>query len=98
MPFTLQALDKPQRAAHLLANGRIVAGGTLVVADLNYGRLDTEALVTLDRLGLDTIEIAGGKVTICAMVTMAQIAECRRLQFLHPVARSIGGPAVRAMA
>ena len=56
---------------------RIIAGGTLVVADLNYGNLAAQTLISLDRLGLDTIKVAAGKVTLGAMVTMAQIgARC----------------------
>lgn len=98
MLITLQAAEKPRQAVLPVRQGRIVAGGTLVVADLNYGRLDAPRLITLDRLGLDTIKIAADKVTLGAMVTMAAIGREARLAFLHPVARSIGGPAVRAMA
>jgi CO/xanthine dehydrogenase FAD-binding subunit len=100
MPITLRAAEKPRQAASLIQgkSARIIAGGTLVVADLNYGRSGAETLVTLDRLDLNSIKAGSGKVTIGAMVTMAQIAGDKRLPFLHPVARSIGGPAVRAMA
>jgi xanthine dehydrogenase small subunit len=99
MSVTIETAEKPRQVALLLGKkAKIVAGGTLVVADLNYGALETDRLVTLDRLGLETIKSVGGKVTVGAMVTMAQIARDPRLSFLHPVARSIGGPAVRAMA
>ena len=99
MPVTLQVAGKPRQVAVLLGKkASILAGGTLIVADLNYGRLGTQSLVTLDRLGLDTIKIAGGKATIGAMATMTGILSDQRLELLHPVARSIGGPAVRTMA
>lgn len=78
--------------------GRIVAGGTLAVADLNYGQAPHATLITLDRLGLDQIAIKDNKVMLGAMVTMARIFRSARLKFLHPVANSIGGPAIRAMA
>ena len=51
-----------------------------------------------DGLGLDRIEVADGRAEIGAAVTMAQIARRPELAFLKPVATSIGGPAVRAMA
>lgn len=98
MSVTLSAAKQARLVPALQAKGgRIVAGGTLVVADLNYG-LGSGALVSLDRLRLDQIAVKAGKVTLGAMVTMAAIARDRRLKFLHPVANSIGGPAVRAMA
>lgn len=98
MSVTLSAAKQARLVPALQAKGaRIVAGGTLIVADLNYG-LDAGALITLDNLGLDKIAVKGGRVSLGAMVTMATIARDRRLKFLHPVANSIGGPAVRAMA
>lgn len=98
MSVTLSAAKQARLVPPVQAKGgRIIAGGTLIVADLNYGA-DSVALITLDRLGLDKVAVKGGKVTLGAMVTMATIARDRRLKFLHPVANSIGGPAVRAMA
>jgi CO/xanthine dehydrogenase FAD-binding subunit len=97
MAIRLEAAEKPRQAV-LLTQGKrakVIAGGTLVAAELNYGRLGAD---TLDQLGLDKISLAADKVTIGAMVTMAQIGNEKRLTLLHPVARSIGGPAVRAMA
>ncbi|MFZ5672455.1 MAG: FAD binding domain-containing protein [Pseudomonadota bacterium] len=98
MSVTLSAAKQARLVPALQAKGgRIIAGGTLIVADLNYGA-DAGALITLDNLGLDKIAVKGGKVSLGAMVTMMAIARDRRLKFLHPVANSIGGPAVRAMA
>jgi CO/xanthine dehydrogenase FAD-binding subunit len=56
------------------------------------------SLVLTDGLGIDGIAIDGGTVTIGAAATMAKIAAHPALAFLRPVALSIGGPAVRAMA
>jgi len=99
MSVMLEAATQARFVPGLQAKGgTIVAGGTLTVAGLNYGQGAGGTLIILDRLGLDRIAVAGKKVTLGAMVTMAQIARDRRLKFLHPVCNSIGGPAVRAMA
>jgi CO/xanthine dehydrogenase FAD-binding subunit len=98
MSVTLLAAKQARSVPGLQAKGGIVvAGGTLAVADLNYGQA-AGTLIIIDGLGLGRIEVKGRKVTLGAMVTMAQIASDRRLKFLHPVSNSIGGPAVRAMA
>jgi CO/xanthine dehydrogenase FAD-binding subunit len=54
--------------------------------------------VLSDGLGIDRIEVAGSRVELGGAVTMAAVARHPRLAFLAAVARSIGGPAVRAMA
>ncbi len=77
---------------------RFIGGGTLVVRQANAGDAPINRLVLSDGLGLDRIEVAGRRATIGAAVTMAQIADHPKLAFLAPVAREIGGPAVRAMA
>lgn len=98
MSVTLLAAKQARAVPGLQAKGGIVvAGGTLAVGDLNYGQA-AGTLIIIDGLGLGRIEVKGRKVTLGAMVTMAQIASDRRLKFLHPVSNSIGGPAVRAMA
>jgi CO/xanthine dehydrogenase FAD-binding subunit len=99
MPATLLAVKQPRAVPGLKAKGgTVIAGGTLAVAGLNYGEAIGNPLIIVDGLGLDRIEIKGKKVTLGALVTMASILRDRRLKFLHPVANSIGGPAVRAMA
>lgn len=99
MPVALMAAKQPRAVAGLQAKGgTVIAGGTLAVADLNYGRKAGGLLIIVDGLGLDRIEVKGKKVTLGALVTMASIARDRRLKFLHSVSNSIGGPAVRAMA
>jgi len=70
----------------------------LAVRDVNYGDGSTRKLILPDGLALDAISVGGGNVTIGAATTMAQVARHPRLAFLKPVASSIGGPAVRAMA
>jgi CO/xanthine dehydrogenase FAD-binding subunit len=99
MSASVLAAKQPRAVPGLKAKGgTVIAGGTLAVAGLNYGESIGSPLITVDGLGLDRIEVKGKKVTLGALVTMASIARDRRLKFLHPVAGSIGGPAVRAMA
>jgi CO/xanthine dehydrogenase FAD-binding subunit len=101
--MTLQVVKagSVRKAAALLASepgALFVGGGTFAVRAANHdeGRIGT--LVLSDGLGLDTIKVSRGKATIGGTVTMAQIIARRELAFLAPVAKSIGGPAVRAMA
>jgi xanthine dehydrogenase small subunit len=99
MSATLMAVKQARAVPGLKARGgTVIAGGTLAVADLNYGHQGSGPLIIVDGLGLDRIEIKGKKVTLGALATMASIARNPKLEFLHPVANSIGGPAVRAMA
>lgn len=101
MALGIVRADSVRQAASLLAAdtaARFLGGGTLVVRDVNYGDGAIGTLVLADDLGLGTIAIDGHHVTIGAAATMAQIARHPALAFLKPVASSIGGPAVRAMA
>src|SRR5436190_792147 len=94
MSVMLEAARQIRLVPALQAKGAmIVAGGTLAVAELNYGQGADGTLIILDRLGLDRIAVVGKKATFGAMVTMAEIARDRRLKLLHPVCNSIGGPA-----
>jgi xanthine dehydrogenase small subunit len=94
-------VDSAKNVATLIANdagARFIGGGTLVVRAVNYGDGSIHKLVLPDGLGLDRISVEGDRVTLGAAVTMAKIAMDARLDYLKPVAESIGGPAVRAMA
>jgi CO/xanthine dehydrogenase FAD-binding subunit len=101
MLLSIQRPDSVQTAAALLAaspGARFLAGGTLLVRDRNGGDVSIESFVLADGLGIDRIDIAGGKATLGAAVTMAAVAAHPALAFLKSVAESIGGPAVRNMA
>jgi CO/xanthine dehydrogenase FAD-binding subunit len=101
MTIALYAAKSPREAcAHLAksAHATAIAGGTLVMNALNNTDIATASLVDLDGLGLRKIKIGGPIVTFGAMTTMADIIAHARLGFLAPVARAIGGPAVRNMA
>jgi xanthine dehydrogenase small subunit len=93
--------ESVRAAAALLASDPaavFVAGGTLAIRAWNSGDLVATRMVLSDGLGLGYIRVANGKAEIGAAVTMAEILRVPELEFLHRVAREIGGPAVRAMA
>jgi CO/xanthine dehydrogenase FAD-binding subunit len=101
MALEIVRVDSVRAAASILAaepGARFVAGGTLIVRGVNYGDGSIDKLVLSDGLDLDRLVVSGNTVTIGAAVTMAEIAADARLAYLKPVANSIGGPAVRAMA
>jgi CO/xanthine dehydrogenase FAD-binding subunit len=76
---------------------RYIAGGTLVMRALNEGDISLTTIVRTPDAALAQIRISGRRVTIGAGVTLIQILRERELGFLHPAARTIGGPAVRVM-
>ena len=93
--------DSVRAAAAILAgdsSARFLAGGTLVVRAWNSGDVSIRRLVLADGLGLDTIRVGAGRAELGAAVTVARVLATPELKFLHPVAREIGGPAIRAMA
>jgi CO/xanthine dehydrogenase FAD-binding subunit len=100
MPLSIQRPDSVEKAVALLAapGARFLAGGTLIVRQRNSGDVAIESLVLSDNVGIDRIEISGGRAAIGAAVTMAKVAAHPDLAFLKPVAEAIGGPAVRNMA
>jgi xanthine dehydrogenase small subunit len=101
MPLELRRADSVRAAAEALAadpTARFLAGGTILMRLLNGNAGALQRLVLSDGLGLDRIEIADGRATIGAAVTLAAIAAHPQLGFLRPVAEAIGGPAIRNMA
>src|SRR5687767_12139020 len=96
----VRARSVGEAAATLAAEpaARLVAGGTLVVRAANSGDMSIGKLVLADDLGLDRIAVANGRAELGAVATMADVLAHEKLAFLRPVAESIGGPAVRAMA
>jgi xanthine dehydrogenase small subunit len=100
MPVTVKSFSTIGEAASALASdrgARYLGGGTLVMRALNEGDVALSTVVRVQDRGLKQIRAAGGRVTIGAGVTLAQILADRELAFLHATARTIGGPAVRNM-
>ena len=73
-----------------------LGGGTLVMRDVNAGRAPARLLRAADPG--PGIRASGGAISLGAGVTMADVLAHRELDFLHPVARVVGGPQVRNMA
>lgn len=76
---------------------RFIAGGTLMMRAVNFGDQSFEKIVRA-READRSIQSEGQGIRIGAGATMADILASRDVAFLHPVARVIGGPAVRNMA
>ena len=98
MAVTVETHPTLAEAARALGSGATyLGGGTGVMRLVNAGVIQGRIVRTTDA-ALHEIVLAGPAIRLGAGVTMAQIAAERELAFLHPVARSIGGPAIRAMA
>ena len=80
------------------SSSRFLGGGTLLVRAINEDEADFSTLVRCTDRTLRDIRASGSRVRIGAGVTMAMILANRELALLHPAARSVGGPAVRAQA
>ena len=75
-----------------------LGGGTLLMYGVNYGAQGVERIVRTTDASLRDIRPEGSGLRIGAGVRMSDVMANPDLQFLAPVARSIGGPAVRNMA
>jgi xanthine dehydrogenase small subunit len=100
MPISVKTFPSIAEAASTLAGdrgARYLGGGTLVMRDVNEGDLSHTLIVrSLDRT-LTRLDTQGSQFVLGAGVTYARVLAERDLAFLHPAARSIGGPAVRNM-
>ncbi len=95
---TFSALSEAAAALSADRAARFLGGGTLVMRAINEGAVGLSTIVrTTDRAFAD-IRPSGARIAIGAGATMAQILKSRELDFLHPVARLVGGPAVRSVA
>ena len=101
MPIAVKTCSSLGEAAAALSTdrgARFLAGGTLVMRAVNEGDLAVSTIVRATDSAFSEIRSAGARIAIGAGATMAQILAHRELDFLHPVARLIGGPAVRSAA
>ena len=95
---TFEALRDASAAVGRDPSARFLGGGTLLVRALNEGVADFSTLVRCTDRALAGIRASGSRLRIGAGVTMAAVLASRDLAFLHPAARAVGGPAVRAQA
>ncbi len=101
MPIDVRSCATLAEAASLIAgdrSARLLGGGTIVMRDVNEGRLTEGTLVRITDPAYRRLEAGGSRIALGAGVTMAEILASRDLAFLHAPARAIGGPAVRSMA
>lgn len=94
-PESLQeALNLKARYGHDL---HVIAGGTLLMPQINEGLFYPEMVMGLRRAGMDTVTMNGASV-IGAAATMTQMETQTRYPILQEAAHSVGGWAVRNMA
>lgn len=97
--ISVETYPTAAEAARALNTGsKFIAGGTLVMAELNYGIQGYDRIIRTSDPALSEMRIDGNRVTLGSQVTMATIAANRDLAFLSDVARAVGGPAVRNAA
>lgn len=92
---TYQTLGEASQA--MGDRSRFLAGGTLVMRAVTYGDQSFDRIVRARQVDCAIGSDARG-LRIGAGATMADVLRSRDVAFLHPVARSIGGPAIRNMA
>lgn len=97
--LTVETFDTLSEAAAALGpDARFLAGGTLVMRAANYADPDFSRIVRTRDASLGRIVAQSDRISIGAGVTMSAVIGSSELAFLEPVARSVGGPAVRNMA
>jgi CO/xanthine dehydrogenase FAD-binding subunit len=99
--ITVKTFPRLAEAANALAQdrgARFLGGGTLVMRAVNEADPAIQTIVRSTDTSLTDLSVSSGRVELGAGVTMAAILAERELSFLHPVARIIGGPAVREAA
>jgi len=98
---TIKTFDRLADAANALSNERgahFFGGGTLIMRAINEADPSVQTVIRSTDPTLQQISVSSGRVELGAGVTMAAIVAERELAFLHPVARAVGGPAVREAA
>jgi len=101
MTVTVKTFARLADAAGALSSergARFLGGGTLVMRAVNEADPSIQTIVRSTDPSLLHIALSSGRIELGAGVTMAAILAERELAFLHPVARAVGGPAVREAA
>ncbi len=89
----------PEEAASAFGDGAgvtVLAGGTIVMPELTYGRLKPDKVLMLARSGLDKVTRAGGTVTIGAAAPVTAMEELD--EPLATAARHVADREIRAQA
>ena len=101
MPITSIHCSTYAEAAQVLGSNpraRFHAGGTLVMRAINEGDQSFDTLVRVAEPLMTSVQTQGQQLLLGASVTMGNIIANPDCSFLHSVARSVGGPAIRNMA
>lgn len=99
MTLTVETYGTLAEAARAVGgDGRYLGGGTLLMRAVNYGDQSFSRIIRARDGAPRGIRTAGDRLEIGAGATMADVLAARDAEFLHPVARQVGGPAVRNMA
>jgi CO/xanthine dehydrogenase FAD-binding subunit len=101
MAVTVKTFASAVEAARALSGdraARYMGGGTLLMRAVNDGDQSFSTLVLARDRALKEVHAHGDRLTIGAGVTLAQVLASRELDFLHPAARAVGGPAIHSMA
>lgn len=93
---TVRTLASAAEAANV--SGHVLGGGTLLMREVNYRPETVAEIVHIVDPAMREIRVESGRITLGAGVTMAAIAARSELATLAPVARAVGGPAIRNMA
>jgi CO/xanthine dehydrogenase FAD-binding subunit len=97
--ITVDTYDTVAEASRAMQDrSRFLGGGTLLMRAVNYGDQSFQRIVRTRDASMQAIRGEGSRVLISAGVTMSRIIASPDTAFLAPVARLIGGPAVRNMA
>lgn len=99
MSLTVETYPTLREAAQAMRDRTwYLGGGTLLMRGVNYGAQGFDRIVRTTDPGLREIRAEAGGIRIGAGATMADVIRAPDLAFLAPVARAVGGPAVRNMA
>lgn len=101
MTMTCVVCATSAEAARSLAGNpkaRLLAGGTLVMRAVNSGDQSFDTVVRITDPALRSVQRTGDRLVLGAQVTMSDLIAHRDTAFLAPVARQVGGPAIRNMA
>jgi CO/xanthine dehydrogenase FAD-binding subunit len=94
----VETFETHREAASALGESALfLGGGTLLMRDVNYAAPGLAKLVR-SREPMRDIRAEGGRVVIGAGATMSDVIAAPETEFLAPVARAVGGPAIRNMA
>ena len=89
----------PQEAVEAFGDGNgvtVMAGGTILMPQINYGRVRPERILLLQRAGLSGISRDGGTLTIGAMTPVSELETAP--EPLATAARHVADPEIRAQA